>query len=211
MNLTHTNPLEELMPVIKRASRNVAFQWPGVIDADDAEQSISLHLLERPSSITKIISMDAAARYRAVVGMGHQIASQARADYDYYKGAYFYSAKEVKELLQQGILDPVQLKFKAEKLDVTDALERIAPQYRESILSRYVEGEVPPRGAEQKRLVDATTALIDAMNAVHRQRFNERKDGPGTRSVISNASARTQADTDYNGEFESEPTGGGYR
>lgn len=106
--MTETDVLE-LEEGIKKAAKFVSFQWPGVIDAGDAEQAIWLHLLERPGSIEKIRDMDDKARYRAIVGVGNQIASKERTEYAYYKGSYRYSVAEVKAMLKSGALQGLEL------------------------------------------------------------------------------------------------------
>ncbi|ASR77156.1 sigma-K factor [Mycobacterium phage MyraDee] len=195
--------LNELLPVIKRAAGSVAFQWPGIIEADDVEQSIYLRLLESDGSVEKILAMDTRARYRAIVGIGHQVASQERTDYDHFKGSYNYSVAEVKDLLKQGILLVPPAHFSAELLDMQDALTDLAertPQYADAILSRYVQEVVPQAGADKKRLSDALTSLSDEMNKVSRRRFAERDGGPGSREVLSNAQAYATSSDQYGGE-----------
>ncbi|QFG10420.1 sigma-K factor [Mycobacterium phage Anthony] len=187
----------DLGPTVKRAAKAVAFQWPGIIEQDDAEQEIHLRLLETPGSIAKLLEMDARAQYRAVVGIGHQIASKARTDYDYFKGSYRYSVKEVKSLLQKGILTEVLSSFKAEKLDILDALEGIADQHAASVRSRYVDEKVPPQGAPAKLLTDSLGALVAEMNKVQKRRYAERDDGPGTRKQASTDDHYESGDFDF--------------
>lgn len=194
----------DLEPVTRRAAKAVAYQWPNLLDADDFEQEIWLRLLQSPGTVEKVLEMDDRARYRAIVGIGHQIASIERTDYDYFKGSYRYSVKEVKELLQQGILSEPLPAFKAELIDMTEAFQDIPEQYKSALVSRYVEGVTPQEKSGQNRLTRGLESLVDEMNRVQRRRHSERDDGPGTRAVLSNAQARYQADDDWDGEGESE-------
>ncbi|WP_157931290.1 hypothetical protein [Mycobacteroides abscessus] len=195
--------LDELMPDIKKAARSVAFQWPGIVDRDDVEQSISLHLLERPGSIKKILGMEGRARYRAIVGIGHQIASQERTDYDYYKGAFNYSVDDVKGALKDRILTvPVFEKGQIEiGCDLFDALGELKVEYVESIYTRYAEDTVPTPGAAQKRLSDALARLTDEMNRAAKRKFANRVDGPGTRKPANSNAAHYQSKKSYDAEY----------
>jgi hypothetical protein len=194
--------LYELQRDIRRASRSVAFQWPGVVDADDVEQSINLRLMESPGSVTAILAMDEKARYRAIVGVGHQIASAERTDYDHYKGAYRYSADEVKKLLNRGVLTEPLEGFNEAVTDLMEGLESMVlkqPQYVEAVVSRYADERPPQSKSEEHALSRGLTALTDAMNKSSRVRFSERDDGTGTRSAMTNEHARWVSRNEYSG------------
>lgn len=214
------------MPVIRRAAKSVAFQWPGVIEADDVEQSIYLRLLESPGSVSKILEMDERPQYRAIVGMGHQIASQERADYDYYKGSYRYSVVEVRKLLNDGALIEPAEGFREAMVDLFLALGVLyedKPQYSDALYRRYQYGESTTDDKPYKDALNhGLTALVDEMNAINKRRFAERDDGPGTRKVLSNSQARDISNMQYSGmsddgEWEDPSDGiywnetGGYR
>ncbi|QGH80615.1 RNA polymerase sigma factor [Mycobacterium phage Rahalelujah] len=199
----YTAALMGLYPVIERAAKSVAFQWPGVVESDDAVQMIAERLWEHKASLMKVAAMENAAQYRAVVGIGHQLASIERTDYDHYKGSFKYSVGDVKDLLNRNVLTQNVEGFTDAVIDLMDGLEAMVsktPQYVESITSRYADGQVPPRGAAQKRLVDALTSLTNAMNTSNRRRHAERQDGPGSRSAITNATAQHISQVQYSGE-----------
>ncbi|WP_280350416.1 hypothetical protein [Nocardia abscessus] len=185
--------LEALRPVIRRAARSVAYQWPEVADADDIEQGIYLRLLESPGSVEKINEMEDAARYRAVVGIGHQLASEERDDYSHFSGNFAYSVDDVKSLLQRGVLSYPVSGFDSAVVDLRIAMDRlddVAVDYAASIRSRYLWWEIPTRSTEKTTLSRALTALADEMNRSNRKRFAEHHDGPGSRTVVSNAAAK---------------------
>lgn len=200
-----TTDILKLRPTIKKAASSVAYNWPGVLDVDEAEQMISLKLLETPNSITKILGMERAAQYRAVVGIGHQLASQERADYDRYKGSYRYSVKEVKDALQAGALIEHFDRFNEVVFDIVEALlvlQKRTPQYVDSVLDRYADFNIPPQGAAAQRLSAALETLTVEMNKSHKRRFAERDDGLGTRRVLSNATAQRIASKQYDGTYD---------
>ncbi|QGJ90201.1 RNA polymerase sigma factor [Mycobacterium phage SheaKeira] len=200
----YTAALMSLYPVIERAARSVAYQWPGVVDKDDIEQMIALKLWESQASLLKVAAMEDKAQYRAVVGIGHQLASAERIDYDHYKGSYKYSVGDVKDLLNRNVLTEDVEGFTDAVIDLMDALEALVaktPQYVEAVTSRYADGVVPKSGtADSKRLSRGLESLTNAMNANSRRRFSERDDGPGSRTVITNARAQIISAHQYDGE-----------
>lgn len=197
--------LDRLWDLVQRAAKSVEFQWPGVVEADDIAQSIALNLLESPGSLQKIADMDDKARYRAIVGIGHQLASRERASYDYYKGSYRYSVAEVKDVLTRGVLiQPVE-GFDEAVFDLLEALEALGhktPQYVEAVIKRYADEQKPENTREQDALKNGLTSLTDAMNRSNKRRFSERDDGPGTRQVITNARAQFVSAQQYSGDGE---------
>lgn len=193
--------LNALQTTIQRAAKAVAYQWPGVIEQDDIEQQINMHLLERPSSIEKILEMEEKAQYRAIVGVGHQLASQERTDYDHFKGSYTYSVSEVKSLLRDGILtDNPPEQFKAELLDMLEAVVVLRVSYVEALYRRYVEQTTPSNTPERHALERGLTSLTDGMNKIARNRFSERDDGIGTREIYSREQALDRIGADWDGE-----------
>ncbi|QGJ97098.1 DNA binding protein [Mycobacterium phage PetterN] len=188
----------ELEPVIRRAANSVAFQWPGIVEQEDVEQEIWARLLESESSLKKVKAMEKREQYRAIVGIGHQIASRERTDYDEYKGSYTYSVADVKSLLKRDVLTTRVDGFDAAVVDLMEGLEALARRdlelveagkrptnYVEAVVSRYADGVVPRSKPEQNALSRGLEALTKAMNQSARVQFSERDDGPGTRGQVS--------------------------
>lgn len=74
------------------------------------------------------------------------------------------------------------------RADVTWGLGHIPPQYRDAIWSRYALGQEPAVGtADRRRLNRAVQRLTDVLNYYY-PRLHD--DGPGTRRVMTNATAR---------------------
>lgn len=202
------NGILELGEQIKKAARFVSYQWPGVLEADDAEQAINLHLLERPGYLQKILLISPDEQYRAIVWIGNQLASTERADFDYFKGSFRYAVDEVKDVLNRGVLtEPVE-GFDAAVIDLIEGLvvlTKKSPQYVDALLDRYANWEVPAPGADQVRLSRALTAITGQMNMANKRRFNNRDDGPGTRNSISAESARALTDNDWENDAPVNP------
>lgn len=191
----NTNLLK-LQPTIKKAAKSVAYIWNSVLDAEDAEQLINLRLLESPGTIRKIVGMERDAQYRAIVGMGHQLASIERADYAEFRGAYRYSLKEVKNALNAGILIEEFDHFHEVVFDLKESLSILSgrsPQYVAALVKRYVEFETPNNKQEENALARGLTALTDEMNKSNKRRFANRIDGPGTRKPIRAEAAHYQS------------------
>lgn len=205
--------MEVLVKPVKRAARSVAYQWPGIIDADDVEQEIYLRLLVTAGSVEKILEMAKDAQYRAIVGIGHQIASRERNDYSYYSGNYKYALADVKKVLLDKILTSDEFHWNEAVSDTAEAMRELKPEYRAAIVKRYIywdTGETSVPGAAAMELSRATEALTDAMNANARRKYAEQD--VQMRKVISNSQARAITENDYEGWEGSEYTHtGGWR
>ncbi|AVO22450.1 hypothetical protein SEA_KITTENMITTENS_49 [Mycobacterium phage KittenMittens] len=209
--------LDRLTKRVRWAARSVALQWPGVIEAEDVEQTIYLKLAESPGTVDKAVALDDLALQRFLNRMGHQIASQERTDYAHYKGAYRYSVNEVKKLLKDGGLkdqdDNISAVDYAEErvstgktepttlipVQITDlraALKALGDRNEGqalAIVKRYRLDEIPDTAAEKMMLKRAHDALTSEMNRVRRTDHATRDDGPGTRQTITREQARFQS------------------
>lgn len=220
-----TEVLVDLDPDIRRASRLVAFQWPGVVDEHDMVHDIYLHLLERPNEVDKLRRMsDEKARYNIIVKIGHRIASQERKDYSYFTGNYRYSVKEVRALLSGGALwedetsppvhrptdeeyqRPVAGKSRppvpAAVTDLRQAMSLLRERhlrYAEAICTRYLHDLTPDTSLGRTVLSRALGALAEEMNRVHRTKFATRDDGLGTRRPVTAEKARWISTQDWKG------------
>lgn len=218
---------EILTKQINRAAKSVAFQWPGIVEADDVEQSIWLRLLESPGSMDKILGMDDAAQSRAIIGIGHQLASKERTDYEHFSGNFRYSVNEVKNLLESGILKDLGYGVKsswsteeyiAKGGEFADAVlsknsmetdlrrglrwvESVNSKYYEVIRRRYLRDEVLVDSADQRLVQRALASLTTQMNRSFKRQHAERPDGPGTRRVISNSTAGVISAQQYAGAY----------
>ncbi|AAN01807.1 hypothetical protein PBI_BXZ2_53 [Mycobacterium phage Bxz2] len=162
----------------------------------------------------KALALEPKAKDRFLVRMGHQIASQERTDYAYYKGSYRYSLAEVKKLLKSGALKGLELDpevqtydsdggkpqggeskppINAAVLDLRAALEALRGRneaYADALVKRYLFDEFAETKSEEDALRRGTEALTDEMNRVRRVEHVTRDDGPGTRQSVRRESAR---------------------
>lgn len=208
--MSETDPNKQfstLVPDIKRAAKFVAYQWPGIMEAEDAYQAIALRIWESQGSLEKLVAMESKERYRAIVGMGNQLASAERVDYDHFKGSFRYSVDEVKRALAEQILTKRdETKFSEIRMDLETAMEALKESnqaYRQAIVDRYDCGSIPATKAAKNALSRGLTALTNEMNRSHRNNFVARADGPGTRKAMSIRDSQTSLASDWDGK---EPT-----
>ncbi|AGI61734.1 sigma-K factor [Mycobacterium phage BTCU-1] len=57
LNLTD-DQFRRVQKVITQAAKSVSAQWPGVIEAEDVEQTIYLKLLESPGTVAKLPGLE---------------------------------------------------------------------------------------------------------------------------------------------------------
>jgi len=165
--------METLVRPVKTAAKIVASQWPGVIEADDVEQEIWIYLVESPGSALKALEANTPkARARFLTRIGHQRASKARAAYDYFRGAYKYSVKEVKDLLASGGLSSDnQDRVRVEYTDLHEAFRALQDRNEgqaAALTRRYLLTESMETNADQKVLQRAVESLTDEMNRSNR-------------------------------------------
>ncbi|WP_439377871.1 hypothetical protein [Amycolatopsis lexingtonensis] len=180
--------LEEILPDIKRAAARVGREWSSITTAEDIEQEMLLHLLEKDTAL-RLAEFDHAARSVTLYRIGTQIASQERIDFDHFMGNFLYSTRDVRQILERGALHEEREKTHTERLDLDEGIAQLRernPRYAELIGKRYLLGEVVPEKMALSRAVDA---LTEAMNNVNSSRARSYTDGPGSRQVVSNAEA----------------------
>jgi hypothetical protein len=212
---------------IKKAARTVSFQWPTVVDADDLEQDIYVHLLERKGSLEKLLTeFDGRNRLNAIIAIGHQIASQERDAYDIFSGNFRYSVDEVRRILEEralhdedpslgsnwtisddyiskgGEFEDAVLNRSSCEIDLLRGFGRLLKQnskYAEIIRRRYLLSESFSDGADRKQLNRALTALTSEMNRSFKQQQREH-DGPGSRKPVSAAAAHYKSKANWDDE-----------
>jgi hypothetical protein len=186
-----------------KAAKTVAMQWPGVVEADDMEQDIYLHLLESPGSVEKLLTeFTDKNRLNALIAIGHKIASKERVDYERFSGNFRYSVNEVKGLLQKQTFKEANLgrtSTSADLLAGMETLRKSSPQYAEMIQRRYVKGETFGPSAEAMQLSRAVEALTTEMNRSFSKQDRDHQ-GPGNRKMVSNSAATAHTAKEYNGE-----------
>lgn len=220
-----TSNILDMHDTIKKAAKTVAFEWPGIVDEDDIEQALNLHLLERPSSIEKLLlEFDDKQRLNAIIQIGHQIAKQERIDYEHFSGNFRYCVDEVRHFLEDralknddpelgsnwsvsdnfidgGEFEDAVLTKSASEIDLERGMSRLRKQnakYADIITLRYLN-EIPTAELDRKQLSRALSALTNEMNRSYKQQLRDRDEGPGTRPHMSRSAAYQESRKVYDG------------
>lgn len=178
---------EVLYREVSRAARSVSDNWPGVIDSDDVEQEIWLHLLERSSYLEKVRVMSHDERVTVFLGIGHQVASRYRADLALFTGNVRYGADEVRRLLKAGALLSALEDLQNGSQSVTEALDlregfqalrEKSDVYSDAIESEFIHEDYDKSAAtSRRRLGEAVRRLTELMNNVNRRRYDAYTNG----------------------------------
>lgn len=193
---------------ISYASKVVANQWPGVIEADDVEQELYLLLLERPGSVEKLATMTSEERRNSLVHVGHQIGSRYKNDYELFSGNCYYGTEHVRAILESGLLTVARRDLGDMKETLTDfldlheaydALKLSNGRYAALVWETYVDGRTEFTESERRTVRRAVKSLTELMNQAHRRRSGKFHQGPGARKAISNEKARTISQRQYAG------------
>lgn len=186
--------LLDIMRDIERAAKHIELEWPTVINADDAAQEIIVRLLEKKYA-TEVREMDPKPRKQVLHKIGQQIASEHRADFDYFSGNYRYSTGEVRAKLESGVLtdleyepgdDEFSMEISDDAIDIKRAFDQLDESKQEILLDRFARGV---ESTWRKSVTRAVDSLTQEMNRnVRRDDFEH--DGPGSRTAISNHQAQ---------------------
>ena len=181
MSNVQNEALLEILPDIERAARHVATEWSTVVEREDLEQEIVLHLLTKDYA-AKVLEMEVPARRRVLFRIGTQIASQESVDLEYFSGNVTYTPSEVRKLLSDGSLveepsgDPLDAGAEAisvDRLDLRLSFEQLSDAHRDLLVTRYVEGRDYPSDTVRKATNRAVDALTQAMNRARRRAHEE--------------------------------------
>jgi hypothetical protein len=219
---------------VKTAATTIGREWADVIDSDDAEQEIWLRLLGAGTNpetgieyVVEVAGWDIKVRTSVLKEIGHQIGMQYRDDYELFSGNYVYGTREVRDMLDRGVLDSENGDYgvpdvpiwempesvieqisrtdtdtATERIDLFLGLKRLARRnssYFIAIHNRYVL-DLPidnSTSTESNRLTRAVDSLAREMNGAHRKRVAEHIEGPGTRTVLTNVQAQKLTRSDY--------------
>ncbi|WP_144311929.1 RNA polymerase sigma factor [Actinopolyspora erythraea] len=202
----------EIEGYVDKAANAVAFEWPGVVDAEDLRQDIWVRLLESPKWQENVRDADPALKVDILKRLATQIASDCANDYERFSGNAFYGTNHVRYLLESGVLtiDRDELSTTSETLtefidthDAYAALQSRSPQYSEIIWQCFVLKTFDKNtSTARSQLSRAVRAMTDLMNQANRRRVAEYEHGPGSRAVVSNEKARMLSQQTYSGGGE---------
>lgn len=192
--------MEGLERAVKKAAATVAWQWRDFIEADDLEQELWVWYLESGSVQAKLDSNTPEETHGLLVRQAHRIASETRRKYGQSVMDYEYSIDDAR-----GALDGTDTRDFVQD-DLEYALDELRDKNSEQsvlIREKFVHGLSMGSAARRQMLMRAVESVADLMNQSHRDKaygYMEFEgctlgDGPGTRKVVSNATANSALGT----------------
>ena len=200
---------EQLRKDIRSAALSVHVEWEEVIEVDDLQQEMWVHVLQR-EYVADLLGMDKPARAKVLRMIAQHICRAERDRYHYFSGNFYYSTREVRKLLRDGELSPdwegdiKSPRYDPDKVTNTKGqmddyicsvrdlnaayavLAREDSAYYATITNHYVHGINTRDASGGKKLTRAVDKLTRIMNRLHR---TPRYEGPGTRNVVANHQA----------------------
>lgn len=194
-------------------ARRLASQWPGV-DAEDIQQEMALKVAENLPGIN-----ERAQGYRVEEGETRKLAlglaqkrgleycSGERSEYQRNSAQWIYTPTEVRALLpnlwdglawEDAPKRPSRGKEYLEAdgisillMDMKTAYEALPEQHQATILSTFRNGDTPGLSStERMRVTRAVDAMTELLNREVFIRADGDHEGPGSRRVLTNATAR---------------------
>lgn len=186
------NTIEDLRQAVKTAATIVARDWVTTLDPDDVEQDIWLELMEDNNLLEEAKASDNPVAI--LKHLGNRSASKVVNAYEFHSGQYQYGTKEVRAILEQGVLSTNEFKTLTEQADMTGGLENLRERldrYADIIVGRFFWND---KSYDSKTVTRAVDALTQEMNRVNTTRRFSHIEGPGKRKASSNAAsiARTR-------------------
>lgn len=203
----------DLLQDVKIIADSLAIQWPG-IDREDIEQEMNMKILENWPNIKNHRDARKIALGLAKRG-GVDYCSRERDYYQRQTSEWIYTPKEVRAILAEAFTEPLWTDTPAKPskgkeyltadgvsiliMDAKNAFEAVSEADQAVVISAFHDGERPSTSAEKMRLSRAIDRMTDVLNRqVHARTYVEHE-GPGSRTAVSNASAGSRANNNYNG------------
>jgi hypothetical protein len=200
-------------PIVERVARRLSFEWPG-IERDDIEQEIWRGLTERWESV----KAQPEAERGGLVSFfaerfGVSYCSRERQFYQHFTAEWIYQPHEVRRLMvdyfdADAWLAPVKRPEGTNQTllgdGVTVALFDIDRAFKsltetdQQILIRVFNAGETLGSTDRKKLQRAIDRIVVFLNRTISKRFDHSDhEGPGSREVVSNATARALTHETY--------------
>jgi DNA-directed RNA polymerase specialized sigma24 family protein len=200
----------------RRAAKQVAATYGGMLSADDIEQDVMMKMLECPGVMKESLKLPDASTWKLVFKMAGQVSVQHQEDYKRFTGIHHYSTWDVRRLLQKGVFvdeekdsiheaseqtirtgrrskkDYAEYIGVDDKLDIQYGLKKLTPQQRETLIARYVLDERPHHEGVS-RAIESLTRHMNNRREIETKNY----EGPASRRVMSNATAQAITNNSY--------------
>jgi hypothetical protein len=196
--------------LLQRMTKRAHYNWAHIdaYTAEDLFMDTLQYFLERPTQIDKVMGMSVRNRNKTISWIIHRELNEAMERNYEATGQLKYSVKEIRTLLEMGVLYtemehhwwlPMFILQGMEALEARDLKRdsRGKNHYPQALWDRYGEnGQVPKAGKDRKHLSMALTALSREVNKAARRHYAQHE-GPGSarRSTVfdmEQVSARMQ-------------------
>lgn len=216
---------DKLFIAATKAGGIVAKKFPGSVEPDDITQGVMERFIECEGAARKLLdSGDVSGDrtvFKALLIMANQVASGEVNRHRQFHGNFSYTTDHVRKLLASGLLigqeegNMFEAQLNAlttgrrskkdfatrvnvdDKLDLERGFAQLTEVQKRVIVRRYVHGETLEDQA-RSALSKAVEALTIRMNG-HAAISRADHDGPGSRRVVTNASARAITGNSYDG------------
>jgi hypothetical protein len=199
---------QQVMELANKVGHKIAREYPG-IDADDiASEALSRLATKAP----KLDNPSAGYVYRVLERDAGAYAAKVRYERVISTSQYVYTPREIRALLAEVYYDPTCWDVPQAKddrlsaeingrtigialMDIKAALERIKPEYAQTIENRYGHGDETIHRQKVARAVDSLTMAVNRIAAKTGRADNR----PGARTAMSNGRAQyvTRAETGH--------------
>ncbi|QLF84622.1 RNA polymerase sigma factor [Mycobacterium phage Gail] len=148
--------------IFRKAARAALFAWKqDESGLDDLVNDLWVWYLERPGTQAKMEGLETHEAVKTVKLAALQMLSGQMLAANEFNGRNLYSSDAVKEALRGESTN----RYLVDILPMAmDELAEKNESYAEAVRSRYVDGVVPPQGAEHVRLVRALKSLTENVN-----------------------------------------------
>lgn len=183
-------PLHDLIgDQVVDAARRASAKWYGLLEAEEIESEIWVHILESPATVKDLRDKDRTLVFDLLCRYADRICIAERDDYEHFTGNYRYSVNEAKVLVEEFYLRDGE-DLMVDLIDVDVAFVRLMEEnqtHADALFRRYALGEKTTGDSQfNNALTRGLTHITDLMNRNFKDRVRDHHDGPGTRPRIPN-------------------------
>lgn len=171
---------DHINDIAQKVAKEMALKWP-VVEAEDVQQEILVHMVEQASYIAQRQDDDEFLR-KVAWRVAKQFASKEQNQRDLMDGQYYYTPEEARNALRTFIYTDEEVSgligkkddltkcritdnIMSARMDATSAMRKLTDRYRDVLTRIFIYGLPPKDDAERKMSYRAVDALAIAMNS----------------------------------------------
>lgn len=203
---------ERLKRIVQYEARNLANDTSALVDAEDIEQEMWLHLVKRWKHF---VGKDDGLVRSAVQKVGRSYCQSERYRFVIHSAQYVYTNEDVRALFGEAFFENGEwekMPVKGDRTsiavdnggvvvalwDLKEAFRSLKKPEQDAIVGKYYHGDELATSTERMRVSRAVDSVVRFLNekvVASQEAAHDYDNGPGARTVISNAHA--QAITEY--------------